>query len=292
MLNLVGILFIVVLVIATILSIGFSNRITKPLHILSDAFEKVGKGDLTVDVKITSGDEIEEVSNTFNHMVQDLRQKQTMSKFLTGMVMDEVNAISSGKELKYTGEKKTVTIVFSDIRSFTSMCETTEPDVIINTLNYYFQHLLPIIEEHGGSLDKLIGDAIMAVFVHTDDYNGANGAVRAAVQMQKKLIEIRPKMKELGYPELHAGFGINTGPTIVGNVGAHNTLSRTVLGDSVNLSARIEALSKEGKESKILFSEFTREHLTEQHSHEFLMENVVKGKTVPVKIYEITGFVA
>lgn len=292
MLRLVMILFIVVLLIATILSIGFSNRITKPLHILSDAFERVGTGDLSVDVSIKSGDEIEEVSNTFNHMVEDLRQKQTMSKFLTGMVMDEVAAISSGKELKYTGEKRTVTILFSDIRSFTSMCETNDPDVIINSLNYYFQNLLPIIEEHGGSLDKLIGDCIMAVFIHTDEYNGANGALAAAIQMQKKLVDMRPKMKELGYPELFAGFGINTGPTIVGNVGDHKTLSRTVLGDSVNLSARIEALSKQGKQSKILFSEFTKDHLSEDYSCEFLMENIVKGKTVPVKIYEITGFIA
>ncbi|PCJ21399.1 MAG: hypothetical protein COB02_02080 [Candidatus Cloacimonadota bacterium] len=292
MLKLVVLLFIVVLFIATILSIGFSNRITKPLHILSEAFERVGKGDLSVDVKINSGDEIEEVSNTFNHMVEDLRQKQTMSKFLTGMAMDEVAAISSGKELKYTGEKRVVSILFSDIRSFTSMCETNDPDVIINALNYYFQNLLPIIEEHGGSLDKLIGDCIMAVFIHRDDYNGANASLRASIQMQKKLVEMRPKMKELGYPELFAGFGINTGPTIVGNVGDHKTLSRTVLGDSVNLSARIEALSKQGKESKILFSEFTKDHLTEDFPNNFLMENIVKGKTVPVKIYEISGFLA
>lgn len=292
MLQLVVLLFIVVLVIATILSIGFANRITKPLHVLSDAFEKVGTGDLSVDVKINSGDEIEEVSNTFNHMVEDLRQKQTMSKFLTGMVMDEVAAISSGKELKYTGEKRTVTILFSDIRSFTSMCETNDPDVIINSLNYYFQNLLPIIEEHGGSLDKLIGDCIMAVFIHTDEYNGANGALGASIEMQKKLVAMRPKMKDMGYPELFAGFGINTGPTIVGNVGDHKTLSRTVLGDSVNLSARIEALSKQGNQSKILFSEFTKDHLSEDYEYEFLMENTVKGKSVPVKIYEITGFIA
>jgi len=283
-------LFIAVLVLAAFVSILLSGMIVKPLHTLAAAFEKVGEGDLTVQTEISSGDEIQELSLTFNEMVSGLRQKETMSKFLTGMELKEVEAVSGGsKELAAAGDKRMVTILFSDIRSFTSICEDSDPGIIIDALNTYFDALIPMIEENGGSLDKLIGDCIMAVFEHSDEVNGAEAAIRTSISMQSRLESLRPEMVKAGMPEFHAGFGINTGESVVGNVGTSNQLSRTVLGDAVNLAARVEALSKEGKETKILFTEQTLEKLHFELRYHFLMENTVKGKTKPVSIYEVAG---
>ncbi len=131
----------------------------------------------------------------------------------------------------------------------------------------------------------------MAVFEESEGVNSASNAVQAAIQMQQALKKMRPEMLARGWPEFFSGTGINTGDSVIGNVGAKNQLSRTVLGDSVNLAARVESLSKEGHESHILFTEFTLANLTENNQspfqYKFLMETKVKGKSSPVKIYEI-----
>ena len=248
----------------------------------------MGEGDLDVKVEINSGDELEALSQTFNGMVSGLRQKETMTKFLSGMALKEVEAISDGdKELEYGGEKKLITVLFSDIRSFTTISETADPATIIRALNYYFQRQIPCITAQGGFLDKLIGDCIMAVFEHEENYNGADAAMRAAIAMQAGLASIRKEMRDQNMPEFHVGFGINTGVAVVGNVGALNQVSRTVLGDAVNLAARVESLSKEGRDSHILFTEFTLDAMQSKVKHEFLQKTVVKGKSVPVSIFEV-----
>ena len=277
-----------VLLLAILISFITSNNIVEPIQDLSKAFYRVGEGDLDVKVEINSGDELEALSQTFNGMVSGLRQKETMTKFLSGMALKEVEAISDGdKELEYGGEKKLITVLFSDIRSFTTISETADPATIIRALNYYFQRQIPCITAQGGFLDKLIGDCIMAVFEHEENYNGADAAMRAAIAMQAGLASIRKEMRDQNMPEFHVGFGINTGVAVVGNVGALNQVSRTVLGDAVNLAARVESLSKEGRDSHILFTEFTLDAMQSKVKHEFLQKTVVKGKSVPVSIFEV-----
>lgn len=284
----VGGMFLFALFLATLISSYLSGRILRPLRILATGFESVGAGQLNTRVKIESRDEIEVLSLTFNEMVDGLRQKETMSHFLTGMELKEVEAVSDGsKKLSTLGEKRIVTILFSDIRSFTTICEATDPALIIDSLNYYFDQMIPWISIYGGSLDKLIGDCIMAVFEHDNESNGADNALNACISMQNRLKSIREEMRAAGMPEFHAGFGINTGLAVVGNVGNKKQLSRTVLGDPVNLAARVESLSKEGKSSCILFTESTLSHLSEEFNYEFLLETTVKGKSVPVNVYEI-----
>jgi class 3 adenylate cyclase len=281
---------VVSLVLLLTIGISFltSNNIVRPLQDLSTAFYQVGEGNLDVIVDIRSGDELEALSQTFNGMVSGLRQKKTMTKFLSGMALKEVEAISEGgKELEYGGEKKLISVLFSDIRSFTTLSENADPATIIRALNYYFQRQIPCITSEGGFLDKLIGDCIMAVFEHEDDYNGADAAMRAAITMQAGLATIRAEMIAQSMPEFHVGFGINTGIAVVGNVGAMDQVSRTVLGDTVNLAARVESLSKEGRESHILFTEYTLEAMQTKIDHEFLMKTVVKGKSIPVSIFEV-----
>lgn len=276
-----------------ILNKGMDLLVDKPLNIIGKFVYRVGEGDLDGQLNIDSGDEFEVLGNSMNHMVVGLKAKRAMSRFLTDMTLKEVDEISQGKAHSLSGSKKLVTTLFSDIRGFTTISENHDPSVVVDALNYYFENVLPIIEKYDGSLDKIIGDAVMAVFITTFDddgnvvYNGADAAVKASLEMQKKLDEIRADMVDKKMPEFYVGYGLNTGEAIVGNVGTQQVMSRTVFGDSVNLAARVESLSKEGKSSKILITEYTQDAMTIEIENEFLMETIVKGKSYPVKIYEL-----
>ncbi|MCO4782766.1 MAG: adenylate/guanylate cyclase domain-containing protein [Candidatus Cloacimonetes bacterium] len=276
-----------------ILNKGMDLLVDKPLNIIGKFVYRVGEGDLDGKLDINSGDEFEVLGNSMNHMVVGLKAKRAMSRFLTDMTLKEVDEISQGKEHSLSGSKKLVTTLFSDIRGFTTISENYDPSVVVDALNFYFENVLPIIDKYGGSLDKIIGDAVMAVFITTYDeggeivLNGADSAVKASLEMQKKLDQIRSEMVSKNMPEFFVGYGLNTGEAIVGNVGTQQVMSRTVFGDSVNLAARVESLSKEGKSSKILITEYTQQAMTINIENSFLMETIVKGKSYPVKIYEL-----
>ena len=288
------VLFIIIYwLFARILHKGIDVLVDKPLNIVGKFVHVVGEGNLDEKLEIESGDEFEVLGNSLNNMVLGLKAKRAMSRFLTDMTLQEVDEISQGKTQSLSGTKKLVSTLFSDIRGFTTISEHNPPDLVVDALNYYFESVIPIIEKHGGSLDKIIGDAVMAVFVTTFDleddivFNGADAAVKASLEMQQKLHDIRGNMLEKGMPEFFVGYGVNTGEAIVGNVGTQQVMSRTVFGDSVNLAARVESLSKEGKTSKILMTEYTKDQLSLSFENEFLMETIVKGKSYPVKIYEL-----
>lgn len=289
-LTIIMLFFLIYYLLYRSVSANMRRLIGEPLALVIEFVERIGGGNLLSSLLIRSGDELEVLANSLNQMTSDLRQRETMSKFLTGMEMKEVSEISSGnKQMSYRGEKKSVTVLFSDIRGFTTICEKSDPQLIIESLNFYFGKMLPIIEANGGSLDKLIGDAVMAVFESSDGYDDADAGIKAAIEMQSSMQHYRKEMLELGMPEFYIGIGVNTGVSVVGNLGAKDQLSRTVLGDAVNLAARVEGLSKEGKQSHILFTENTKLQMNQDVPHEFLMETVVKGKSEPIKIYEIDG---
>ncbi len=270
------------------LNLATTRSVTKPIKSLAGAIEKVGRGDLAVEVQIHSKDEVQLLGDAFNEMVVGLRERQNMSRYLTGMEMKEVQEASlKNAEVIQGGSKQIVSILFSDIRSFTTLCERADPDLVVRSLNYYYSELIPIIEEHNGSLDKLIGDCIMAVFHDSEDRSSADHALDAAIAMRDRLIQIRPGMLRNGLLEFYCGFGINTGEVVLGNVGTREQFSKTVLGDSVNLAARVESLSKEGKETHILLTEETLNSMKKPKPTSFLCEVTVKGKSKPVRIHEV-----
>jgi adenylate cyclase len=284
-----ALIFLILIGLSLLLNAALSRRIVRPIRELTLAFTAVGRGDLSVQVKVDTGDEVQMLAETFSEMVIGLRERANVSRYLTGMEMDAVkSAVEKNTEVSQGGNKKIVSVLFSDIRSFTTMCEKCDPALVIESLNYYFNALIPIIEANGGSLDKLIGDCIMAVFEDSPGHNSADNAVKAAIEMQRKAKQIEVEMESKGYLKFLAGFGVNSGMAVVGNIGTADQMSRTVLGDSVNLAARIEALSKEGKHTGVLCSEYTVELLRGEWPLELLMETTVKGKTQPVKIYEVT----
>lgn len=185
------------------------------------------------------------------------------------------------------GQKRTMTVLFSDLRGFTSMSENRPPEEIVSLLNEYFSDMVEIVFRNQGTIDKFVGDMIMALFgAPLEDPEHARHAVTCAVEMHQRLEELNAEWKEKGLPELAHGIGINSGEMIAGNVGARAIQSYTVIGDNVNLGARLESLCTK-YEAGIIISEFTRAHLDSSFQLKELGQVVVKGRTQPVEIFEV-----
>lgn len=210
----------------------------------------------------------------------EAKQRKWISSVLGKYVSDEVarQILEKGEEaLKLKGEKKTVTTLFSDVRGFTSMSENMEPEKVVDVLNKYLSRMTDIVFENHGTLDKYVGDEIMATYnVPLDLEDHAYHAVKTAIEMQKAARTIG---KELRY-----GIGINTGEAIVGNIGSKKRLDYTVIGDSVNLAAR---LCGKAEPNQILISESTYQLVKEMINCKSIGEMTVKGKKKPVRVYEV-----
>jgi adenylate cyclase len=192
--------------------------------------------------------------------------------------------------IRQGGERRPTTVMFSDIRGFTAMAESMGPDAIAQLLSEYFTEMVEVIFEHGGTLDKFIGDAVMALWgspiAHADD---ADRAVRAAIAMQRSIARLNERWASQGRPEIGVGIGINHGEVFAGNIGSHRRLEYTVIGDAVNVAARICAQASPGE---ILVSEALLGVVRDQVSAEFLPEMALKGKAQVVQVYRVRGMEA
>lgn len=187
------------------------------------------------------------------------------------------------------GSKEYVTILFSDIRGFTTISERESAERIVGMLNYYFSAWADEIFKHEGAIDKFVGDAVMAIWgapVRTQDH--PQQAIRTALRMVERMPQINEHLAALGYPEVRVGIGINTGYAVQGNIGSERKLDYTVIGDTVNLASRLEGLTK-NYACDILVSEFTYEHIKDQFICIYADEVKVKGKDKAVKVYKVEG---
>jgi class 3 adenylate cyclase len=211
--------------------------------------------------------------------------KRAFSKYIHPELLEDL--ITSPNQLDLGGEQKEMTVLFCDLRGFTSLAEQLPPKFLIQLLNQYFDEMSQIIINHEGTIDKYMGDAIMAFWgAPIADPHHAEHAIEAAIQMREKL----RKLKQV-YPEfkgLKMGIGINSGRMIVGNVGSRKRFDYTVLGDNVNLSARLESLTKKYNVD-ILITENVLKELARHQKHlifRLVDQILVKGKTQPIKIYQ------
>jgi adenylate cyclase len=191
------------------------------------------------------------------------------------------------------GQRREMTVLFSDIRGFTSVTERAQPEETVAMLNEYFTRMVDIVFRHHGTVDKFVGDMVMALFgAPLDDPQHADHAVEAALDMVDDLRGLNARWKADGrFAELDIGVGINTGPMIAGNIGSDAIMSYTVIGDAVNLGSRLESLNKQ-YDTRIIISDATRGRLTRRYTFRPLGEVVVKGKSHPVSIFEVVGRVA
>jgi adenylate cyclase len=214
--------------------------------------------------------------------------RKVFHTYISKNVAEEV--LKDMSKLKLGGQKKTLTVFFSDIRGFTTISEKLSPEQLVHQLNEYLTPMTNIIiSKHEGTLDKYMGDAIMAIFgAPLDQPDHALRCCNAALDMMEELKLMRAKWRNEGLPELNIGIGINTGEMIVGNMGSHVRFEYTVIGDNVNLGSRLEGTNKEYG-TNIIISEATKNMVFEKLVVRELDELRVKGKKEPVKIYELRG---
>lgn len=185
------------------------------------------------------------------------------------------------------GERREVSIFFSDIRSFTRLTENLPPQKLTEFMHEYFSEMTAEVEATGGVVDKFIGDAIMAFWgAPIDQLDKADRAVTTAINMIKKLKMLNEKWKKSGFPAVEIGIGINTGVVIVGNLGSRTRFDYTIIGDDVNVAARLERLNLDFKTS-IIISESTKRNLSIPVKAESLGSVRVRGKNKPTKIYSV-----
>jgi adenylate cyclase len=213
--------------------------------------------------------------------------KRLFSRYLSKDVYEEVLKNPSLAELG--GRRRTMSVLFSDMRGFTAMTERGQPEALVAQLNEYFTRMVEIVFEHRGTLDKFVGDMVMALYsAPLDDESHADHAVQTALAMIRGLNELNKKWVAEGRPTLGIGIGVNTGDMIAGTIGAETVRSYTVIGDAVNLGARLESLNKEYG-TQIIISEFTVNSLKDKTRYNLrpLGQVTVKGKSVPVEIFEV-----
>jgi adenylate cyclase len=231
------------------------------------------------------------VGNVVHQFLQERKEKAAIqgmfSRYVPKKVVSEL--IRKPELLKLGGEERFMTVIFSDVAGFTSISEKMTPTDVIKLLNEYLTFMTNIILKYEGIIDKYEGDAIMAEFgapIYYSDH--AKRACLAALQMQEKLTELRSKWKAEGKPQLKVRIGINSGQMVVGNMGSQDVFDYTVLGDAVNLGSRLEGANKVYG-TYIMISERTKQEL----DNNFVLRDLdvirVKGKTEPIKVYELVA---
>ncbi|MDE3117489.1 MAG: adenylate/guanylate cyclase domain-containing protein [Nitrospirota bacterium] len=198
-------------------------------------------------------------------------------------------ALKDPERLKLGGETRTMTVLFSDLRGFTTLSHKLEPQALVALLNEYMTAMTDIVFRHDGVLDKYIGDAIMAFWnAPMEQPDHATRACHAALDMIARLRELNADWERRGVQRLDLGIGINTGPMVVGNMGSRDRLAYTVMGDAVNVASRLEGLSKEYG-TQLVIGEATKAEAGQVFAYRFLDVVAVKGRTEPLAVYEVLG---
>jgi adenylate cyclase len=211
--------------------------------------------------------------------------KSAMGKYMSQDVMQ--NVVKNIDNLGLGGKKSVVTVLFADIRGFTSMSEKMSAQQVSEILNEYFSEMEPIITKYNGIINKFIGDAIMAVFGEPIlDENHAQNAVKCAYEMLNRVEKLRKKWSKVGKPEIEIGIGINTGEVFIGNIGSVNRMEYTVIGDTVNLASRLESYNKI-YQTKMLISASTYKEGRAFADVIKIPDVQIRGKANKIDIYEV-----
>ena len=289
--NLLFALAILILAAAISLFAGWrvASVMSRALSRVNIAVKKLEHQEYAHVDAIRTGDELEDLATGFNTMVDGMKERDklrtTFGKYMTASVVEH---LMNGK-VTLGGETLPVTILFTDIRSFTSMSEHMDAQELVGRLNEYFTEMVTIVMRENGVVDKYIGDALMAVFgAPVPKPNDAIHAVTAAVGMRIALRHLNERLAARGLLPLKTGIGIHTGNVVAGNIGSESRMEYTVIGDAVNLASRLETSTKElGVD--ILISEDTYALVKEIVVARAVKEIHVKGREKPVMTYEVLG---
>ena len=228
-----------------------TRSVGKSITEISTAANRVREGDYSVKLSETRKDEIGQLIHNFNEMTEGLKQRdlieQTFGRYVDKTVAQEL--MSRPEALRLGGEKKTVTIMMTDLRNFTGISENLPPEKVIRLLNHYFGRMIAVVERYNGIIVDFYGDSILVFFdgLATDVTQRAADAVKCAIEMQYQQEHFSKDMQERGLPEIHMGIGIHTGEVVVGNIGTETRAKYGIVGSDVNITERIQATAGAGK---------------------------------------------
>lgn len=286
--------------IAGVLGLIFAAIVTRnlvePVRRLLSGTKAVEEGDLNIRIQASSADEIAALTESFNNMVAGLREKERIKDTFGKYVDPRIVKGLLENRLSFTGgEKRVMTVFFSDLVGFTAMCEQLTPDGVVRFLNQYFTLMSEPIREYSGILDKFIGDAIMAYWgpPFTDEKQHAALACFSALEQMSRLAQFRRMLPDImglrkGLPAVHIRMGIATGDVTVGTIGSETSKGFTVIGDTVNLASRLEGANKEYG-TTILINEDTWRLAADAVEARELDSIRVVGKSEPVRVFELLG---
>jgi adenylate cyclase len=265
-----------------------------------NASTQVAEGNLEVKVDTRGDDEVAVLAHAFNYMVTGLQEgfiyRDLLGRTVSPEVREQLRQGFASGNLKLEGQNVVATVLMSDIRDFTTLSEKEEPTTILAWLNEYFSGLVPIVTANGGVVDKFEGDALLSFFgilpKPLPPKEAAYQACRAAVAILAAVEQLNARRVADGHPPLTTGIGINTGLVTAGGLGASDRLNYTIIGDTVNTTARLQAFSRDFGASGIVISQNTHaalEELAEQFEFEQLGTHAFKGKRDEVIVYRLLG---
>jgi class 3 adenylate cyclase len=282
---LIGLL--VVAVLCLVVATQAAVWLRRPLNRFLALVHTVQGGDLTPRVDVQGRDEISRLGTALNEMVAGLQERERVKEVFGRYVTTQVSQELLKGEIDLGGHRKRVTMLFSDIRNFTTMSEAMSPEEVVGFLNDYFTEMVEAVFEQQGVLDKFIGDGMMAVFGSLEDQpDHPRRAVRAALRMKALLAKINGERAVLGQAPIAIGIGIHTDDVIVGNIGSRKRLEYTAIGDGVNTCARVESMNKEFG-TTILITETTLAEVKDEFECRPLPAAPLKGKTKIPHLFEV-----
>ena len=293
-------LFAVAVLLVGIASLLVARNVRDPLTRLINATAAIARGDLTIRLKLQRNDEFGLLATHFDYMTTELQQREMIRATFGRYVSEDVarTLLSGGNAPTLGGEERIVTILFCDLRGYTTISEQLSPGQVVELLNLYFSAMNAIVDEHRGCIIEFLGDAILAVFgapIYVQDHS--ERALRCALMMRERLSQLNAEWDDSpqaqrwwkrGVSKLEARMGIHTGPVVAGNLGSPERMKYAVIGDSVNIAARLEELNKELNTS-ILISDEVRARVPQdlQIAMRPHGEHKVKGRLQVVNVYAI-----
>ncbi|MEM7112018.1 MAG: adenylate/guanylate cyclase domain-containing protein [Chloroflexota bacterium] len=289
-------IFIAVIAVGLLLA----RRITEPLESLVTTVGEVAEGKLTAQATPTGRDEIAFLAYSVNNMIYNLREgelyRDLLGRAVTPEVRDELRHLIDKGDVRLEGETKEATVLFSDIRRFTSIAEAEGADATFKLLNEYLGEVVPAVTENSGLITEFAGDALLAFFGllprPLDIHESAYQACQAALKMVDLIDEMNKERRFVGKPPFVTGIGINTGEVAAGGIGSADRIHYTVIGDTVNTAQRLEAFTKRFDETAVVISEHTWQALGERQEEfriEALGEQQFKGKTESLAVYRLSS---
>ena len=278
------------LVVAAALALAFARGLARPVERLAAHTERISAGDYSTRVPVDRADELGRLAGAMNAMSAGLAERDRVRDLLDKNVSPEVAARLLRDGAVLGGEEREVTILFADLRGFTTLSERLTPPELLALLNRYLDRMGVAIEAHGGVIDKFIGDAIMALFgAPVAQGDAAARALAAARAMESALAALNTELDAEGRPPLAIGIGINTARVVAGNIGSSRRLNYSVIGDGVNVAARLQALTRVADyRTNIILSAATRAAADRAAADARPLGTVtVKGRSEPVEIFAI-----